>query len=120
MATHRVVADAVSDPTSIVREMLGDRPPFVHGEQADGTIQPTRDLWDNAVASVALYRATHDCRSSPSDNPTNELIGLCALASDPDAWDRVDRLVGQYMATMPRMEVERSQQLGPTIELDPS
>jgi conjugative relaxase-like TrwC/TraI family protein len=118
LARHRVVAEAIIDPPSIVREMLGDRPPLVHGEQADGTGRPTRVLWDNAVAAVALYRATHDCRSSPSDNPTNELIGLCALAPDPDAWDRVDALVGEYMATVPRPDMAQEMVLGPTIELE--
>jgi hypothetical protein len=118
VARHRVVAAAITDPPFIVREMLGVRPPFVNGEQSDGTGQPTRDLWDNSVAAVALYRATHYCRSSPSDNPTNEMIGLCALAPDREAWERVDALVGEYMATVPRVEMAQEVLLGPTIELE--
>jgi conjugative relaxase-like TrwC/TraI family protein len=118
LATNRVVAEAISNPSSIVQDMLGDRPPFVHGEQADGTAQSTRELWDSAVAAAVLYQATHDCRRSPSDNPTDELIGLRGLAPDLDAWDRVDALVGGYMATVPRAEIAQELEVGLGIELE--
>ena len=118
LARHRVAAEAVIDPPSIVREMLGDRPSHERGEQAEGTRQSPRDLWDNAVGAVALYNSSHDCRSAPSENPTNELIGLRALAPDLDAWDRVDSVVGEYMAIVPRIEVAQGLDLGLGIELE--
>ena len=118
MATHRLVALAISDPPSIVRMMLGDRPSAGQGAEIEAPGQSPRDLWDDAVGAVALYNSTHDCRSHPSDNPTDELIGLRALAPDRDVWDRVDALVGEYMATVPRVEMDQGLELGLAIELE--
>jgi conjugative relaxase-like TrwC/TraI family protein len=118
VAIHRVVAEAISDPPSIVREMFGDRPSIERSEQAEGRGQSPRDLWDAAVGAVALYQATHDCRRFPSDNPTIELIGLRALAPDLDEWDRVEALVGEYVATLPTTALGHEVDLGPAIELE--
>jgi hypothetical protein len=118
MATHRVVAKAISDPAAIVREMLGDRPSAERGDQAEPKGASPRGLWDDAVGAVAVYHATHDCRRFPSDNPTNELIGLRALAPDLDEWDRVDALVGEYLAATPRVEIVHELEVGLGIELE--
>jgi hypothetical protein len=55
------------------------------------------ESWDKAVAAVALYQATYGTGSFPSDNPTDELIGLRALAPNPPLWDRVDASVQRYV-----------------------
>jgi hypothetical protein len=119
MATHRLVAEAISEPSAIVREMLGDRPSADRGDPAEPIGQSPRDLWDAAVGAVALYQATYKYHRSPSDNPTNELIGLCALSPDMHAWDHVDALVGQHLALTPAIAVDHVQELGPSIELGP-
>jgi conjugative relaxase-like TrwC/TraI family protein len=118
MATHRVMAEAISEPSAILREMLGDRPSAERGDQAEQKGASPRDLWDDAVGAVALYEATYKCHRFPSDDPTNELIGLRALAPDLEAWDRVDAVVGKYVATVPRIEVVHEIDFGPTIEME--
>jgi len=98
--------------------MLGDRPSLERGEQAEGAGQSPRDLWDAAVGAVALYEATYKYHRSLSDNPTVELIGVSALAPDREAWERVDALVGEYVATMPKVEMDHRLEHGFGIELE--
>jgi hypothetical protein len=118
VATGRIAAQAVAEPSDAVLRMLGHRPPA--GELTDPS-EPgpmPRELWDQAVSAVALYQATHHSRPFPSDNPTDELIGLRAFSPDPEAWVKVDASVGHYIEIAPNVEMDNPQQLDFTLGLE--
>jgi conjugative relaxase-like TrwC/TraI family protein len=118
IATERLVAQALSEPPGEVLQFLGPRPGLNDTADVAAPGPTPRDVWDEAVRSVTLYRAEHDSHSFPSDNPTDELIGLRGLSLDVDAWDRTDAAVSHQIATMPMVEVALTQEVGLTIEME--
>jgi len=118
VATSHIADQAVAEPSEAVLRFLGQRPAAGEGANPSEPGPTPRELWDQAVSAVALYQATHHTRPFPSDNPTDELIGLWALSPDPEAWVRVDASVGHYMEIAPNVEMVHTQQLDFTMGLE--
>jgi conjugative relaxase-like TrwC/TraI family protein len=118
IATGRLVRQALSEPSPDVLQFLGQRPMLNDPDELPTPGVRPRDAWDEAVGAVTLYRSAHECRPFPSDNPTNELIGLRALSPDIDAWDRTDAAVGQCRSAMPTIEMSLAPEMGLAIELE--
>jgi hypothetical protein len=119
MVTSRIAARSVAEPEEAVLLMLGPRPAFLNDDHGHSLAEPSlRSAWDEAVQAVAHYKSDHDARSFPSENPTDELIGLRALSPDLTAWDRVDGCVGRYMAMCPQAEPTLTQHVELGIELE--
>jgi conjugative relaxase-like TrwC/TraI family protein len=114
----RIAAQAVIAPDENVSDLLGPRPRLSDDSSISASGPSPRQTWDEAVQGVALYKSAHDSRYFPTDNPTDQLIGLRALSPDLAAWDRVDVLVSQHMATMPMIDSPLIQEIGLSIELE--
>jgi hypothetical protein len=97
IATRHIVGQAIANPSEAVLRILGQRP--TAGARPDHSVPENspHESWDKAVGAVALYQAAHGTGSFPSSNPTDELIGLRALSTDPKLWDCVDHALQHYM-----------------------
>ncbi len=100
----RIQIDA---PPDVVRH-LGRRPA---GDEA-------ARRWDDALRCVVDYRAHFAIRTFPGD-PTSELVGLRALATDHEAWDKVNRAVDRYFAKRPIVDLAPTREANWTLEIDP-
>jgi hypothetical protein len=118
IASGRLVRQALCEPSPDLLQFLGQRPMLNDPDELPAQGARQRDAWDEAVGAVTLYRSAHECRPFPSDNPTNELIGLRALSPDIDAWDRTDSAVGQCRSAMPTIEMSLAPEMGLAIELE--
>jgi conjugative relaxase-like TrwC/TraI family protein len=104
IATERIGAQAIAEPSSSILRELGPRPHELE----------ERDLWDTAVREVAVYQSLYATHPFPL-GATNELIGLKARSPDPEAWDAVDRAVKRHV----EMIVDRSPTPSHHLEVEP-
>ena len=117
IAHLHIVGRAIAEPSEAVLRIFGPRP--TAGDGLDHSVRessPQRS-WDNAVGAVALYRAAHGTGSFPSENPTDELIGLRALSPDEPSWDHVDVSVRQYVEDATNIELVNEQSIDLQIDV---
>ena len=116
IATRHTAGEAIAEPSEAVLRVLGQRP-TVGDEPHHSLANSPHESWDKAVAAVALYQATYGTGSFPSDNPTDELIGLRALAPNPPLWDRVDASVQRYVEVATNFEIVNEQSADLPIDI---
>jgi conjugative relaxase-like TrwC/TraI family protein len=118
VAISRLSRTAIATPSEALCRILGERPMAELPRNSADSNRSVRDLWDQAAEAVTLYKAMNDCRPSPSDNPTDELIGVRALAADRDSWNAVDSAVGRFVAVSPSLDLQPAQEIGQAMELE--
>jgi conjugative relaxase-like TrwC/TraI family protein len=105
IATRHIVGLAIAEPSEAVLRILGQRPTAGHGLKYSVPERHLHRSWEKAVGAVAVYQAAHGTASFPSTNPTDELIGLRALSSDPESLDRIDASAQQFIELATKIEI---------------
>jgi hypothetical protein len=112
VAVHRLGARALSEPPEVVGRVLGPRP--VETETDEPSLA---EHWERVVGAVVSYRADYKPRRFPS-GPTEELIGLRELSSDPECWDHVDRAIEGFLVNRPELLSTTARALAMTVDIE--